>query len=62
MGSLQDIDQFALLKSTVKWMVQVSRVKDIAPAIETAFKKAQEGTPGPVFIEVPLDVLYKQVG
>jgi len=28
--------------------------------VENAFKIAQEGVPGPVFIEVPLDTLYKE--
>lgn len=57
-GSLQDIDQFALLAPHVKWMAHVSRVADIAPLLEEAFYRAKEGVPGPVFVEFPLDSLY----
>ena len=59
-GALQDVDQISLLKSTVKWSKSVGRVKDIIPTFEEAFRRAPAGTPGPVFIEVPIDVLYEE--
>ncbi len=59
-GALQDIDQLSLFKSIVKWSTAVRRVKDLAPAIETAFLKAQVGVPGPVFVECPVDLLYEE--
>ncbi|KAF2071265.1 hypothetical protein CYY_007423 [Polysphondylium violaceum] len=59
-GSLQDIDQFALVKPHVKWCSHISKVSDIVPTLEKAFKIAVEGTPGPVFIEFPIDTLYPQ--
>jgi thiamine pyrophosphate-dependent acetolactate synthase large subunit-like protein len=60
-GSLQDIDQAALLKPHVKWMKHIARVEEIVPSLEQAFQIAQSGVPGPVFLEVPLDVLYSEV-
>jgi thiamine pyrophosphate-dependent acetolactate synthase large subunit-like protein len=57
-GALQDIDQISLLKPIVKWAVSIRQVKDIAPVMEKAFRIAQSGTPGPVFIECPIDTLY----
>lgn len=57
-GALQDIDQISLLKPIVKWAVSVRHIKDIAPVVEKAFRIAQSGTPGPVFIECPIDTLY----
>ena len=57
-GSLQDIEQLDLFKSVVKWSKSVRRVKDIVPTIERAFKEALSGVPGPVFVELPIDVLY----
>lgn len=57
-GALQDIDQISLLKPIVKWAVSIRQVKDIAPVMERAFRIAQSGTPGPVFIECPIDTLY----
>jgi thiamine pyrophosphate-dependent acetolactate synthase large subunit-like protein len=59
-GSLQDIDQFALLAPHTKWMGHVSRVADIVPLLEEAFYRAREGVPGPVFVEFPLDTLYRK--
>jgi len=59
-GSLQDIDQMSLMKPNVKWAVSISKVKDIVPTLEKAFRVAQEGVPGPVFVECPIDTLYHE--
>jgi len=59
-GSLQDIDQMALVGPHVKWATSVSRVRDLVPTLERAFEVAQEGVPGPVFVEVPVDLLYDE--
>ncbi len=57
-GSLQDIDQLAMMKPNVKWATTISKVKEIVPTLEKAFRIAQEGVPGPVFVECPIDTLY----
>ncbi len=59
-GSLQDIDQVALMRPHVKWLKAVKRVRDLVPAIQRAFVEARSGVPGPVFLELPLDVLYPE--
>jgi len=59
-GSLQDIDQFALMKPHVKWSATLKRVRDIVPTLKRAFAAAQSDVPGPVFIELPVDLLYPQ--
>jgi acetolactate synthase-like protein len=59
-GALQDIDQLALLRPHVKEAHAVRRVRDIVPTLERAFRVAQEGVPGPVFVELPIDLLYEQ--
>ena len=59
-GALQDIDQMSLFTSVVKWSVAVRRVKDLVPALEEAFRQAQTGAPGPVFVETPVDLLYDE--
>jgi acetolactate synthase-1/2/3 large subunit len=57
-GALQDIDQNALLAPHVKLVRRVRRVADLGPAVDEAFAVAREGTPGPVFVECPVDLLY----
>ena len=59
-GALQDIDQLSLFKSVVKWSTSIRRVRDLVPTLEDAFRRAQEGVPGPVFVEIPVDLLYEE--
>jgi acetolactate synthase-1/2/3 large subunit len=59
-GSLQDIDQLSLVKSIVKMDVTIVRNCDVVPVVEQAFKVAQSGVPGPVFVECPIDLLYSE--
>lgn len=59
-GSLQDIDQLAVIRSHVKWATSVSKVRDLAPAVSRAFAEARRGVPGPVFVECPIDLLYDE--
>lgn len=59
-GALQDIDQMALMKPAVKHAIQVTRVRKLGPAMAEAMRVAQEGVPGPVFVEVPVDLLYEE--
>lgn len=59
-GSLQDIDQEALISSHVKWMGSATRVSGLAPLLEEAFQRSLEGVPGPVFVECPVDLLYDE--
>lgn len=59
-GALQDIDQMALMKPVTKWCTRITKVQDLRPMLEKAFKVATEGVPGPVFVEVPVDVLYPE--
>ncbi len=57
-GSLQDIDQMAVIKPHVKWTASIAKVSQIIPVLQKAFSTAISGTPGPVFIECPVDILY----
>ncbi|MCA9607946.1 MAG: thiamine pyrophosphate-binding protein [Myxococcales bacterium] len=59
-GALQDIDQIALIQSAVKWSAQVTTVPSLGPVVNKALEIAQDGVPGPVFVEVPVDVLYPE--
>ena len=59
-GSLQDIDQMAMMKPVTKWCGRVTKVGEIEPFVRKAFRIASEGIPGPVFLEVPVDLLYPE--
>ena len=59
-GSLQDIDQMALIKPHVKSAVTVGKVRDIIPSLTNALNVAVSGVPGPVFVELPIDLLYPE--
>jgi acetolactate synthase-1/2/3 large subunit len=59
-GALQDIDQLAAVRPHVKAALSVKRVRDLPDAVNEAFVTAQEGVPGPVFVECPIDLLYDE--
>ncbi|HEY1954827.1 MAG TPA: thiamine pyrophosphate-binding protein [Polyangiaceae bacterium] len=57
MGSLQDMDCVSLMRPITKWSVQVPETRRIAEYIDSAMRIAQSNVPGPVFLEMPLDLL-----
>lgn len=59
-GALQDVEQRPIAAASVKRVLPLRRVRDIAPAVERAFAIARGGVPGPVFIECPVDLLYDE--
>ena len=59
-GSLQDIDQMALMRPHVKWAAAARKLTEFVPLLEEAFLVCRAGVPGPVFLECPLDLLYDE--
>ena len=59
-GSLQDIDQLSLMKPHVKSATSVKRCRDIVPVLHNAINCAVSDVPGPVFVELPIDLLYPE--
>ena len=59
-GSLQDIDQMALIRPHVKYAARPNTLREVVPALEEAFRIAQTGVPGPVFVELAVDLLYDE--
>jgi len=57
MGSLQDMNHVELMRSITKWSVSVPATDRIQEYIDSAFRIMQAGVPGPVFLEMPLDLL-----
>jgi acetolactate synthase-like protein len=59
-GSLQDIDTMSVMRPVTKWAASVTQVAALASTVEEALARAQSGVPGPVFLEVPVDLLYPE--
>ncbi|HEX6202749.1 MAG TPA: thiamine pyrophosphate-binding protein [Thermoanaerobaculia bacterium] len=57
-GALQDVDQVSLLASAVKATFVAARVRELPDLVEDALLAAASGVPGPVFVELPVDLLY----
>jgi len=57
LGALQEINQADMIKSTVKWHGVCLEAKRIPEYLFTAFRQAVSGRPGPVFLELPPDIL-----
>jgi acetolactate synthase-1/2/3 large subunit len=56
-GSLQEMDHVTLMRSITRWSAAVPETRRIPDYMAMAFRKATTGLPGPVFLEMPLDVL-----
>ena len=51
-----DADQFQIFRPFCKRVYRVDRVEDLPRAMERAFHLARAGRPGPVLVDVPMDV------
>jgi acetolactate synthase-1/2/3 large subunit len=56
-GALQEMEQTSLLAPITKASFTATDPKRLAEYIRTGFRIATSGVPGPVFIELPFDVL-----
>jgi thiamine pyrophosphate-dependent acetolactate synthase large subunit-like protein len=57
MGSLQDMDTVSLMRPISKWAARVLETRRLGEYVDAAFRVAQAGVPGPVYLELPLDLL-----
>ena len=60
-GAFQECDQLAMFTPCTKWAARVTHPKRIPELVSTAFHQAMSGKPGPVYIDLPGDVLYQEV-
>ena len=61
LGALQETEQVALLKPITKGAWSVSETRQIPEVLATAIRTALAGRPGPVFVEIPVDLLMTTV-
>jgi acetolactate synthase I/II/III large subunit len=58
---LQAVDQMGILRPITKWSRSVTHTDRIPEFVAAAFRHATSGRPGPVFLELPIDVLFARV-
>ncbi|HKV55251.1 MAG TPA: thiamine pyrophosphate-binding protein [Candidatus Binataceae bacterium] len=61
MGAFQEMDQVGMFKPITKWAERVIDARRIPEIINKAFRVATSGQPGPVYVDLPGDVLYKRI-
>lgn len=61
MGALQEIPQTGMFEDITKASFTVEETADIPGRLAGAFELALSGRPGPVFIELPFDVLFNAI-
>ncbi len=59
-GALQEMNQIDMIKPITKWSATCYETKRIPEYLSIAFRQAATGTPGPVFLELPPDILFVQ--
>jgi thiamine pyrophosphate-dependent acetolactate synthase large subunit-like protein len=60
-GAFQELDQVALAKPITKWAERCYDGRRIPELVATAIRNALSGRPGPVYLDMPGDILYKDV-
>ncbi len=56
-GGLQEMNALELLRPVTKWAASVHESRRLGEYVQSAFRIATSGVPGPVFVEMPLDIL-----
>lgn len=57
-GEVESLDQLALATPVTKWARAVQYLDQLSDYVATAFRHATAGRPGPVYLEVPIDVVH----
>src|SRR5207302_10613323 len=61
MEAFQEIDQVAVMRPVTKWAERIYDARRIPEMVATAFRQATTGRPGPVYLDLPGDVLGEAV-
>lgn len=61
MGGLQEMPQTGMFEAFTKASFTITETADIPSRLHEAFQAALTGRPGPVFVELPFDVLFNAI-
>jgi thiamine pyrophosphate-dependent acetolactate synthase large subunit-like protein len=59
-GALEDMDSLSFYRPITKWNATVHQWSRIPELVQRAFREALTGRPGPVHLDIPLDVLLQK--
>lgn len=60
-GGFQEIDQLKMMESCTKWSARVHHANRMPEMLDKAIRMAMSGKPGPVYLDLPADVLLEEV-
>src|SRR5262245_55708019 len=61
MEAFQEMDQVAVFRPVTKWAERVYDIQRIPDMVDMAFRQATAGRPGPVYLDMPGDVLHSNI-
>ncbi len=61
LGTFQEIDQLAMLAPCTKWCDRIHHAERIPELVDRAIREAMSGKPGPVYLDLPGDILFAEV-
>jgi acetolactate synthase-1/2/3 large subunit len=61
MEAFQEIDQLAVMRPVTKWAERIYDARRIPDVVASAFRQATAGRPGPVYLDLPGDILGEKV-
>lgn len=57
----QETDIISIINSVTKYSIQITRKEDICYEIEKCWYLASEGRPGPVYMDIPMDIFRSDI-
>jgi len=60
-GAFQEVDQLLLVKPITKWAASITDASEITEYVNAAFNHATSGTPGPTYVDIPVDILNGEI-
>jgi acetolactate synthase-1/2/3 large subunit len=60
-GEVEFLDQLALVRPITKWARRIYHLDRIPEFVASAFREATSGRPGPVYLEIAIDLVHSEI-